>query len=379
MTEQWFLDLDGVRSGPYQTPEVMSLIAEGEVLPHHRISTSLKDASWMTILDWRLDQARNLQKKETKPYTPASTSEVVAFEEPELSITPIEIPPEVLHSPAPTPVAPEPTPERPTPAIKLDPIPTPQPPKIPEVDELPVLPFEPGPSIASKPSDDKPRRDPMAEMYDMLQNTKHKREAKQLHTAQISHSEPVSAQPSNSSGLGRVIAIGLGLALIGFALGQFFQQTIPQKEFKPQEQKSAFQTPTPTPRTEVIDRSNEKMTIKAVVQKKPEETVVKSMPGAKARTSPRDDRRSSDHEIEELKDLKKELQELKAMKDQLKDNPNPDDFSDGDANYPASEGLGPEGMVDSPAPGYPGEIPAGAPNRGVRQPQASPNPAEIHY
>ena len=62
MTEQWFLDLDGVRSGPYQTPEVMSLIAEGEVLPHHRISTELKGEEWITILDWRLDQAKIYQR-----------------------------------------------------------------------------------------------------------------------------------------------------------------------------------------------------------------------------------------------------------------------------------------------------------------------------
>ncbi|NDG84797.1 MAG: DUF4339 domain-containing protein, partial [Proteobacteria bacterium] len=58
MTDQWFLDLDGTRSGPYQTNEILSLIAEGEVLPHHRIARGLKDPNWKTILDWRLEHAR---------------------------------------------------------------------------------------------------------------------------------------------------------------------------------------------------------------------------------------------------------------------------------------------------------------------------------
>jgi hypothetical protein len=57
MGEQWFLDLDGVRSGPYDDEEIVALLKEGELLPHHKISFSVDQPEWQTMIEWRLKKA----------------------------------------------------------------------------------------------------------------------------------------------------------------------------------------------------------------------------------------------------------------------------------------------------------------------------------
>jgi hypothetical protein len=83
-------------------------------------------------------------------------------------------------------------------------------------------------------------------------------------------------------------------------------------------------------KTEVIDRSNDKMTIRATVEKRVEaQTRPEIHPNPQA-----PEKKVNDREIEELKDLKKELQELKAMKEDMKNNPDADPV---DPNEPESD------------------------------------------
>jgi hypothetical protein len=287
MSEQWFLDLDGVRSGPYQTSEVMSLVAEGEVLPHHQIATDLKSQKWMTVLEWRLNQ-----NKSTPTFSPAQ-------EKPSSPIAPVV--------------------EIEKPVEKPNPIITPL--------SEPVSP----PKINPSPASSKPagKRDPMAEMFDMLQNTKQKREVKAQQSHTHSHTQPANLSTANLSpnvaknkskgSWGKTIAIGMVITIIGFALGQYFQHQ------KTNQSSSATATPRPAPtlspssttenqsatsivRDEVIDRSTDKMTIRAQV---PTNTHSAASPSPTAEPS---------KDIQELKDLKKELLELKALKDEIRGN-----------------------------------------------------------
>jgi hypothetical protein len=239
-----------------------------------------------------------------------------------------------------------------------------------------------------------PKRDPMAEMYDMLQNTKQKREERKMHSAQSAHHQEQIDTTSSSSGPLRVIAIGVGLALIGFGLGQFFQQSSSPPVSSETTPRQA--TPTPTaPKaaadTQVIDRSTEKMTIRAVVPKasatptpaapKATARIIKGSTTPDANHAEREDHRSTEREIEELKDLKKELQELKAMKEQMKDNA-PEDIMDGDASYGA-EGNIIDGATDvtnigggKSLQGNPMQMPGAGP--GTTNP-AGNQPSETHY
>ncbi len=303
MSEQWFLDLDGVRSGPYQTSEVMSLVAEGEILPHHQIAMDLKSQKWMTILEWRLNQNRNAEpKKEIVPPTVTAVS-------------PVQEKPAIV--------------EKPTPVIPVE---------KPAAIEKPVITETPPPAFTREDIvNTKPKRDPMAEMFDMLQNTKQKREVKaQTHAAQAhaqintahSHATATSSAttPSNSnskSAWGKTIIIGLIITIIGFALGQLFQH----QSQKPVEPPVVLKTTT-TPATnndapikttdetgrEVLEARTDKMIIRVPVNKE------------NAAPSP-----SPEHgkDIQELKELKKELLELKALKEEIRGSNN---SNDGDLN-----------------------------------------------
>ncbi len=364
MTEQWFLDLDGVRSGPYQTPEVLSLIAEGEVLPHHRISRALKDSSWVTILDWRLEQARHTPPPEVRPVPPPPAPEVSPFE---LKVEPAQAEP--TPEPLPTPPAP-PAP----PPLTLEPVER-------------TLKLEPStketeteaePAQASVPPPTSTKRDPTAELFDIIQTSKQKREIRQQHHAQA---ESIREQvPSQENSLFKVVLIGTGLALIGFSIGQLFQQSAPP----PVETKTSRETPappvvnanasaTPSESGQILDRSTEKMTIKAVVQGTPKPANKASPKSAQATTSsPSEEPRESDRELQELKDLKKELQELKAMKDQLRDNTAVEEFEDETRGaYPSENSPAfPEPETISPG----GQAVDGSGRRYRMPPNASPPP-----
>jgi hypothetical protein len=349
MIEQWFLDLDGVRSGPYQTPEVMSLIAEGEVLPHHRISTSLRDQRWVTILDWRLDQAKiSAQTSNPSPFS-TSRSEVSSVEGLEYVLDPIpeiEMPSdtvisaekfeiiEPVHEVAPP--QPEISPPHDTdvgskPEIKMtaepielavDPSPTPKV-KLPSQASPLSSSFHEEKSASSQnDSAPKPRRDPMGEMFDLIQNSKQKRDSKQnaqaLSGILIEHDVPATAK---SGGFMRTLMIGGGITLVGFALGQLFQQSAPPviKDSPASLAKtSPFATPpasTPAAAvaSEVIDRSNDKMTIKTTVTHAKTEPKPVDKFNSKNLHTPAENVQN-EKELEELKNLKKELQELKALK-----------------------------------------------------------------
>jgi hypothetical protein len=308
MTEQWFLDLDGTRSGPYQTNEILGLIAEGEVLPHHRIARGLKDPVWKTILDWRLEHAR----KSPSP----TNSEVPSTPKKEAPAPSEATPPLETKKPVPPPI-----PEIPTPRSEFAK-------EVESIEKtLAALPPETG------------KRDPMAEMFDLLQNTKNKREAKQIQNAQQASQEAATAASNSGSGpnLGRLIAICVGVALIGLGLGQWLQYS--SRTVEPKSTPPAPQETKPEVKKEVIDRSTDKVTIKTIVDKKPEPPKLPTpFPKYSTHTAParpqahepdtREEKKQSEKEIEELRDLKKELQELKALKEQLRDAPLNDDAFD---------------------------------------------------
>jgi hypothetical protein len=285
MLEQWFLDLDGVRSGPYQTSEVLSLIAEGEVLPHHQISKDLKSQNWITVLDWRLSQNKTVSPVQKE--SPA----VVAT----LTPTPAPVP-----TPTPTPEPqvetieiskPEITTKEPTSRKPISPTPPPIP-EIPPISlEMKVKPA----AIEKAPSN----RDAMAEMFDMLQTSKHKREQKsqqpqnQIQTpTQATIPNPPSPSSSTfntsegSSGNFKLILIGVLVVVIGFFLGQYFQKInnkqpsgeivakpiapkpLPVESINKPRPIESFNRPRPTPMEpprEFVDRSNEKITIRSKI------------------------------------------------------------------------------------------------------------------
>ena len=290
MIDQWFLDLDGTRSGPYQTNEILSLIAEGEVLPHHRISRGLKDANWKTILDWRLENARQIQ-------APPS----------------VQVPPQETKNPTPPPI-----PEIPTPRSEF----------VKEVESIEK-------TLASLPPE-AGKRDPMAEMFDLLQNTKNKREAKQIQNAQHASQEAAASLSGSGPNLGRLVAICVGVALVGLGLGQWLQYSNHPSEAKAPPSAPATQEQATPAKKEVIDRSTDKMVIKTVVDKKPEPTKMPTpFPKYSHKPAPvhsqtheseaHEERKQTEKDLEELRDLKKELQELKALKEQLRDAPLNDD------------------------------------------------------
>ncbi|MBC7395867.1 MAG: hypothetical protein H7333_00365, partial [Bdellovibrionales bacterium] len=300
MTEQWFLDLDGTRSGPYHTPEIMSLIAEGEVLPHHRISTSLKDQPWVTVLDWRLDQAKI---SHTSPNSRTFRSEISAVEGITPQTTPVKEPDlleesiadesEFLRNPEPElhyeaepelppesktelPIAEPPHPQA---KIKLEPrsatfTPPPSPlapdsafenypEEIPSelVPASPAASAPPGPPKLSPLNENRSKRDPMAEMFDMLQKTK-KREISQAPVRDSGISVIADDPgPKKSIPFSKTLGIGLGVIFIGFALGQLFQTSAPPTTTPNASATKASPSPasaaSATPSTLLVDRSTD--------------------------------------------------------------------------------------------------------------------------
>ncbi|MBS1959932.1 MAG: hypothetical protein JST80_10700 [Bdellovibrionales bacterium] len=359
MAQKWFLDLDGVRSGPYQTPEVLGLVAEGEVLPHHRISSSLKDQPWITVLEWRLEQAKLSSPTEKKSYIPDSKPTPPAATDPKKN--PHEIPWNDLREKSTPPAAPA---TNEVGAVDLNPEATPdeieeviqvlnapekaQPPaEVPPAIEIspaaPILePVNKAATVVLEPIHKEPatKRDPMAEMYDMLQNTKQKREAKEKekasHQYRHHHSSPAhekdhkaSSKKSSNSSVMRTVVIGLLIMIPGFLLGQLFQQSSTPPPQPVATEKNLTAPAKVEPKYEVVDRSTDKITIKGRVEKpvvnnnnatpmSPKsmvQTINKSVPAQAAHPM-------NEKDAQELKDLKKELLELKALKEEMRNSDN---------------------------------------------------------
>lgn len=381
MAQQWFLDLDGVKSGPYQTPEVLGLIAEGEVLPHHRISIELKDAPWETVLDWRLKQARigaqpAPEKKSFIPVnpeldrtSPKEDSRRPSYEipwngpdrtaEPTATAAPVAVNPsdevrpvdlnaeasvdeiqeviEALQVPAPL------EPESPV-AVKLEklesptePTPTPTPPPI----------------QAATPEEKPKKRDPMAEMFDLVQTSKQKREAKERKHAEHHQraDESYSTSQTESTGRGKMIALAAAVVIAGFLLGQWYQQKSETPDTTVTERNITPARTEPSPATVIEDRSTDKMTIRAEVQKPA--VAIPTLPPVVGRPNARNAAPAvpqlNEKEMQELKDLKQELQELKALKEELKSNGGSPMMTDEEA-----AAIPDEDYLNGPGQGEPG-------------------------
>ena len=312
--EQWFIDLDGVRSGPYQTPEVLSLIAEGEILPHHRISMGLKDQKWITILDWRLNQA-----KISNPATSESDqNEMQHFEE-----VRTEIPSQIIHPPKFS--EPESEPEIFQTQASIE---------VPEHTDITIeTPFQSG---------GRQKVEPMSEMFDMLQKAKTKRELRSQQDAQQADA-PIIAKAYTSPGVKFFKTLIITTAF-GFLIGLGFQYfSTYRKSSAPPSGASLQVAPhtatapkQPETTTEIIERNTDKVTIRSKITKPVVEKIAEK--SANPINAPAPERDTQD-----IKDLKKELQELKSLKEELKR-----------ANAQSGSGMNeqdlkmPEGQVNDP-------------------------------
>lgn len=374
MAQQWFLDLDGVKSGPYQTPEVLGLIAEGEVLPHHRISTELKDALWETVLDWRLKQARigAQPAPEKKSFIPVNPELDRSSPKEDSRRPSYEIPwngPDQTSEPTasattPAPVVVNPSDEvRPVDlnaeasvdeiqevieALQVPTAPEPEPPVAVKLEKLEPS-TEPTPTIENKPK----KRDPMAEMFDLVQTSKQKREAKERKHAEHHHraDEPYSTPQTESTGRGKMIALAAAVVIAGFLLGQWYQQKSETPDTTVIERNITPARTEPSPATVIEDRSTEKMTIRAEVQKPA--VAIPTLPPVVGRPNARNAAPAvpqlNEKEMQELKDLKQELQELKALKEELKSNGGSPMMTDEEA-----AAIPDEDYLNGPGQGEPG-------------------------
>jgi hypothetical protein len=217
----------------------------------------------------------------------------------------------------------------------------------------------------------------MAEMFDILQNTKHKREVKAQQTnvyansisttphshahTTTPHHEPTPKEKKQTVGdsKGKTIFIGIVVTVIGFALGQLFQhrkmsESTPQVTatptmITPTQKNIESSTPADRPPHSVVtlDRSNDKMTIRAQV-------AGSNLPAP-----------TPEHgkDLQELKDLKKELLELKALKEEIRGN---DDTGHNTTNPNAITNDSDSSLIEGP-------------NDEDRNNQDSPNGNEVHY
>jgi hypothetical protein len=336
MQDQWFLDLDGVKSGPYQTSEVLSLVADGEVLPHHLIGTELKGKEWISMLDWRLAYGKSAAKTESAPKPPIPEKKP----EPSVAPNPIIIEKEPESAPAPAEFV-----------LKPDPV--------PPTHDLEMQEF-----VANG------KRDPMAEMFDILQNTKHKREQKHHQEAAAHHqqqSNQLEAAPSSSSlSTTQFVLICVVITALGFSLGQLFQKHNAEQNAVSTTNKAVATTPTtaapaapgqsirpviqgnevapPPSKASVVDRSTDKMTIRTQL--------------ANPENPPKDRPAAPEKDQQMIEELKKELMELKALKEENRLNEMNDEL-------PAENGQNPNPPTAEPNP----------PSGGAHPDQAHPDSA----
>jgi hypothetical protein len=334
MKDQWFLDLDGVKSGPYQTNEVLNLISDGEVLPHHLISTALKAKEWKTILDWKLGLSSSTSSSATSVAAPVAKSEPV----PAAPITPPQKPASTIAEPS----------------IVTD------------------------KQASANPETD---QDAMAEMFDTIHHTKLKREQK-------SQQEQAASQPilepetQITSSTGKFILVSIVITALGFTLGQLFQK---QNTGNP----VASSTPTtssvstsgaptspaaPSSELQILDRSNDRITIRsqAPMNSPPPPPAAAMRPEYAPQERSAEAPREPEKDTQMMEELKKELSELKALKEEIRNNEYSDELPDNNAQ---------SGMT-GPTPGNPEPNPDMNPDQ---NPGANPgeNPAaptdEAHY
>lgn len=298
MAQTWFLDLDGIKSGPYQNHEVLNLVTEGEVMPHHKIAPNLKTGPWISILEWRLEQSKKEEAAVTRPHLP-EVSEVKIDE----SLIP-------GSSTSATPPVP---PYMEVPSTN----------KETQEQKEKLKAYQPHPL-------DKPSKDPTAEMFALLQSTKQKRE-KQATEAEVLRTQEISShasRPTNSNF--KNIGIALIIILAGIALGQWFQGSneTPSEASKTQTSASSIAVTSPSNQNaEAESPSGDVRTLKTDLGKITIQS--KSRPSNDIQ-KPTHSESLAPEEMKEIGELKKELQELKKLKEELKNSRDNDlEYDDG--------------------------------------------------
>jgi hypothetical protein len=308
----WYLDLDGIKSGPYEPQEILSLLAEGEVLPHHQISTQLKDEPWISLLEWRLKQANliHTQTNGMEPEVieaPEPTSEPWPFEK--TAVRAIQPPPMNLTQSDAQTKPPEPITEVTNPQINL-------------ANHQPM-------SGTDRPVK---KRDPVAEMYDMLQTTKQKREAKSLVQAKEAELNQKKDKEFQYKGAKKASVFTprllgtLGLiTLVGFILGQWMQKangpsndTGTHQASSTPAQPSATAAPSVVSVTNIPDSTSNNGMQSPLSPGTEERRVGKVTIRSKTSNSPTTNDPQSAETAEEIAQLKKDLEEIKNLRDEIK-------------------------------------------------------------
>ncbi len=298
MGEQWFLDLDGVRSGPYDDEEIVALLKEGELLPHHKISYSVDQPEWQTMIEWRLKkafrdaaiQSSNTttipkvrpveirdQEAQRDPKPPAHSHEITGVKEraPSEPVHEIE---EEAHAMAHTFIS-----------------------RIPRsvVDQN----LRPPESRL-----DKGRDAAVGQLLDLYQNIRGKRqETKQALETSVASVGGHAGKPQKTSLIKPILLI-VGLGALGYGAGRLWNNTS-NAGLEPTPaatQPVTSQAATSEPRT--IEHKSEKFTIRSVTN---QPKFIAQEPPPVAKPTPKLD--FSAEQLNELKQLRSEIEELRAL------------------------------------------------------------------
>jgi hypothetical protein len=307
MGEQWFLDLDGVRSGPYDDEEIVALLKEGELLPHHKISYSIDEPEWQTMIEWRLKKAFRdaaIQSSNTTSIPRARTVEIrdTNPQSPR--------PPETKEPP--------PTFEENITSPSITPIPPPSSP-LDEIEEeaeeiahtfIARIPRE---VVEAEPEteDGLPRKSrdaAVGQLLDLYQNIRGKRqETKQALENSVASIGNSPKEPKSS--LLRPLLLVLSLGALGYGVGRLWNGSETEADLAVNEP-VASATPAPTPEQSeprTVERKTEKFTIRAVTNQP--KFIVPDPPPPKP--TPKVD--FTAEQLNELKQLRNEVEELRAL------------------------------------------------------------------
>ena len=106
-TQEWFLEIEGSKAGPFPTEQILGLLADKEIPETARIQSSAPGSAWITVRELAASQqqpSRNPPAQPAKPFVPPPRPAVLQpsneFTHPGTEPTVIEIPAAPKHQPA---------------------------------------------------------------------------------------------------------------------------------------------------------------------------------------------------------------------------------------------------------------------------------------
>lgn len=304
MGEQWFLDLDGVRSGPYDDEEIVALLKEGELLPHHKISYSVDQPEWQTMIEWRLKKAfRDAAIQSSNTTTTPKVRNIEIRDQEAQTTTPPRAPmmEEITDVKARPPVEPLHEIEQEAQAMAHT--------FIARIPRTVVEQSQPRPELTeNQPS--KSRDAAVGQLLDLYQNIRGKRqETKQALESSVA-AVGKQTPPEKTSILKPALLI-LGLGALGYGAGRLWNgSSAPTTGEDPVVTTSGTSAATPTPsgpESRTVEHKSDKFTIRAVTNQP--KFIPQEPPTAKP--TPKVD--FSAEQLNELKQLRNEIEELRAL------------------------------------------------------------------